>query len=353
MIYNKCPLCSNDRAKLQQDNFTGYQVDMKFQIFLCDNCTTSYPLPRVNADKLYDIIYKNQENVPGYSRYWYYFKEIKKQKNPLAFLANSGEAYWGIKEALSKTTKSKDNLKILEVGCGLGYLTYALRLENYDVNGIDISEEAINKAKQNFGNYFICQDLFKYVENNNEIFDVIILTEVIEHLEKPIEFLEITLKLLKNDGKIILTTPNRSISSLDIVWDTESPPIHHWWFSENSMKWIADKFKLNLDFISFEKYYNNKPKEYNTKKIIKKVFRPPIINEKWEIYSNRIPRKKGKLEMKLKPVFYKFSFLIRAYLKLKTYIYPSTIICGERGKFMCAVFQKDQINTNTGKTVSS
>ena len=66
---------------------------MKFQIYLCDNCLTSFSLPRLNANKIYDIIYDNGENVPGYSRYWKYFKEIKKQENPLTYLANSEEAY--------------------------------------------------------------------------------------------------------------------------------------------------------------------------------------------------------------------------------------------------------------------
>ena len=222
-------------------------------------------------------------------------------------------------------------------------MTYALRSENYDVQGLDISEEAINNAKQKFGNYFICEDLFKYAEINNKTFDVVILTEVIEHLEHPIEFLETILKLLNTDGKIILTTPNRTLSPPEIVWDTESPPIHHWWFSENSMKWIANNFKLSLNFISFKNYYINKPEEYKTKKIRKKAFRDPIINENGKIYSHRIPRKKGKLEMRLKPVLYKFSFLIRLFLRFKTYIQPSTIICGKRGKILCAVFQK----TNT------
>ena len=48
--------------------------------------------------------------------------------------------------------------------------------------------------------------------------------------------------------------------------------------------------------------------------------------------------------MRLKPVLYKFSFLIRLFLKFKTYIKLSTtIICGKRGKILCTVFQK----TNT------
>src|SRR5688572_29547378 len=160
---NKCPLCSGV-AKLKQDNFIGYKEDMMFSIYLCEDCHTSFPLPSVNASKIYDFIYKNGENVPGYDRYWNYFKQIKKHERPLSFLASSEEAYWGIRTALERITGDKRDSKILEIGCGLGYLTYALRSENYDVLGLDISKEAIDNAKQNFGNYFICEDLFKYVE---------------------------------------------------------------------------------------------------------------------------------------------------------------------------------------------
>ena len=341
---NKCPLC-NGIAKLKEENFIGYKEDMIFKIYLCDDCLTSFALPRMNASRIYDFIYKNGENVLGYDRYWNYFKQIKKHKNPLSFLANSEEAYWGIRMALEGITGGKRGLKILEIGCGLGYLTYALRSENYDVLGLDISEDAIDNAKQNFGNYFICEDLFKYVETNSKSFDIIILTEVIEHIEQPIEFIETILKLLNTKGKVILTTPNRSLSPLDIVWDTEAPPVHHWWFGETSMKYIANKFKLNLNFISFEEFYDKKPQEYSAKNARKNLFRIPIIDKNWELYSHRVPQKKGKLELKFKSILSRFNFMKRIFkrmlFKLKVYIDPSTIICGERGNTLCAVFQKN------------
>lgn len=343
MANTKCPLCKSKNTFLQQDNFTGYKVDMKFQIHICDDCSTSFPLPKVNADKLYEFIYKNQHRIPGYSRYWYYFKEIKDQSNPLSFLADSGEAYFGIKEALLKIKKTKQNLKVLDVGCGLGYLTYALKRENYDVYGIDISKEAIVKAKEHFGDYFICQDIYQYAKENKKGFDAIILTELIEHLENPIEFLKTSLNLLNENGKIILTTPNRSIANSEIVWHTESPPIHHWWYSEQSISYIAKKLNLKLNFISFEKFYSKKPKFYNIKRYEKKRFRSPTIDENWELYKEKIPRKKGKLEMQLKYFSYNFSFIIRFFLKIMKLFNPSIIICDERGKFICATLEKSYI----------
>lgn len=340
MIKSNCPLCNSKNTFLQQNDFTGYKVDMKFQIHICENCETSYPFPMLNADKLYDFIYKNQHRIPGYSRYWYYFKEIKKQRNPLSFLADSGEAYFGIREALLKIKKTKENLKVLDVGCGLGYLTYALKSEQYDVYGIDISKEAINNAKKHFGNYFISQDIFEYAKNNKNSFDVIILTELIEHLENPIDFLKTSLNLLNKNGKIIITTPNRSIANSDIVWLTESPPIHHWWYSEKSIAYMAKKLNLKLEFVSFKKFYARKPKIYNIRRYKKRRFRSPTINENWELYKEKIPRKKGNLEMQLKKISYNFSFIVKFIFKVMKFFNPSIIICKERGKFICAILVK-------------
>jgi SAM-dependent methyltransferase len=341
---NKCPLC-NGMTKLKEENFIGYKEDMIFKIYLCNDCLTSFALPRTNASRIYDFIYRNGENVPGYNRYWNYFKQIKKHENPLSFLANSEEAYWGIRKALERITGGKRDLKILEIGCGLGYLTYALRSENYDVRGLDISQDAVDNANQNFGNYFICEDLFKYVETNSNSFDIIILTEVIEHVEQPIEFIETTLRLLNTNGKVILTTPNRSLSPLDIVWDSEAPPVHYWWFGEPSMKYIANKLKLNLDFISFKEFYDKKPQAYSATRARNNSFRIPIINKNWELHSHRVPQKNGTLKSKFKSALSRFNFMKQIFkrmsLKLKVYNDPSTIICGERGNTLCVVFQKN------------
>jgi len=334
-----CTLCKS-KAQIQHSNFTGYQVDMKFKIYLCDNCNTSFPLPRIDSSKIYDFIYKNGANVPGYNRYWEYFKNIKNKYNPLSFLANSEEAYWGIRESLNEIVLDKKSSKILEIGCGLGYLTYALRSEKYNVQGLDISKEAIENARNIFGDYFICMDLFEFVETKIETFDLVILTEVIEHVERPIEFISAILKILKNKGKIIMTTPNRSLAPYDIIWDTEAPPVHHWWFSEDSMKYIANKLSLDFGFINFERYYKKHPLEYKVNKLRKNVLRTPIINENWHLYSYNIPKKKGRIKLFFKNILSRFKFLKGFYLKFKAFIFPSLVLCGESGQILCVIFEK-------------
>jgi len=153
-----CLLCGND-AKLQNNECPGYQKPDTFKIYHCSNCNTSFSLPRINDSKVYDYIYKNGPLVPGYDRYWKYAKKVKTESNPLNFLAKSEETYWGVNEALKQIVSNKEDKSILEIGSGLGYLTYSLKQANYNVVGLDISQTAIDQANATFGNYYVCADL--------------------------------------------------------------------------------------------------------------------------------------------------------------------------------------------------
>lgn len=332
---SKCKLCGNS-SNLKHEGFQGYQLGLKFNIYACDNCSTSFSMPRVNTDKIYDAIYNNGENVPGYNRYWHYKKQVKLVDNPLHFLANSEEAFWGIQQSLNRLVPNKENSEILELGSGLGYLTYALKHEGYNIHGLDISSTAVEQAKKSFGDFYVCRDLHDFAIEKPGSYDIVILTEVIEHIEKPIDFIKSILKLLKKGGHIIITTPNKSLIPSDIIWDSEAPPIHHWWFSEESMNYIAATLNLEIDFINFSEYYFNHPEEYKTAKRKKRIERIPILNDQGELIRNSeyIPDHISQ-DAQLKKANTK-----RKLLKLKATFNPNIIVFDKRGKTMCAILSK-------------
>ena len=205
---------------------------------------------------------------------------------------------------------------------------------------MDISKEAIANAKEKFGDYYVCADLFEFVKEAKNSYDIIILTEVIEHLEDPIKFIETVKEMLADNGKAIVTTPNRSIAPFDIVWDSEAPPVHHWWFGEKSMRFIARTLDLNISFVSFSNYYRKKPKTYNAEKARRKKFRQPILNADWELINPKLPKKNGPVKLFFKNLYGNLYFLKSTYLQIKKSLKPSTIICNERGPILCAVFEK-------------
>lgn len=331
-----CLICEK-QTKLIHENFPGYQDGMLFNIHYCDSCITSFPMPRIETDKIYEAIYKNGEKVPGYNRYWEYFKTIKNQSNPLQYLANSEEAYWGIKTALEQLKEDKSKLKVLELGSGLGYLTYALRKENYNAVGIEISQEAVNQANNHFGKYYLCEDLFEYSKTNKETFDIVILTEVIEHIESPISFIEAIKELITPEGKIILTTPNRTLIPSNIIWATDLPPVHYWWFSEKSMNIIAKKLNLDISFIDFSKYYNHHPRVFRVKRKSKNRLPTPILSKDLTL----LRQTKNHKKMSFRAFIKSFPIIKKTFLKLNKAFGSKNIVYSKKGECLCAIFYKN------------
>src|SRR3989344_7196768 len=73
---------------------------------------------------------------------------------------------------------------ILDVGCGEGNLLIELKKKRLNVQGIDISEEALEKAKQRKLNVKKA-DLDKGLPLNANSFDAVITVSVLQHLFEP------------------------------------------------------------------------------------------------------------------------------------------------------------------------
>lgn len=201
MKQTKCLLCAAT-AKLHKQNYPGYQELETFDIYHCYSCNTSFSLPRVDASAIYDQIYRNGAKVPLYDRYWRYKDTVKTHPNPLQYLYEAEEAYWAPVTALRDKIKDKKNARILEVGCGMGYLTYSLIKDGYNATGLDISQNAVDEAIRNFGEHYICADIFKFAEEHKDYYDIVIMTEVIEHVDSPVEFLLAGLQIVSGGGAI-------------------------------------------------------------------------------------------------------------------------------------------------------
>ena len=109
-----------------------------------------------------------------------------------------------------KWLPSDKNSKILDLGCGSGHLLIFLKSKNYlDIVGVDTSIEQVNLIKDKSLNIHK-EDIFKFLEKNDDLFDIIFLVDVIEHLNKEevLSILEKCFNALNLNGRIIIRTPN-------------------------------------------------------------------------------------------------------------------------------------------------
>jgi|JFJP01.1.fsa_nt_gi 2-polyprenyl-3-methyl-5-hydroxy-6-metoxy-1,4-benzoquinol methylase len=100
--------------------------------------------------------------------------------------------------------------KILEIGCGIGNISRQLGHYGYNVTGIDsdplsIVYATLKNTKSNV--QFINKSAEDYAGNENS-FDAIICSEVLEHLVSPDSIIKHANKILKGDGIFLVTVPN-------------------------------------------------------------------------------------------------------------------------------------------------
>jgi SAM-dependent methyltransferase len=96
--------------------------------------------------------------------------------------------------------------RLLDVGCGEGQLVCTASEAGWDALGIDLAKGAITIA-QSFGVRCLEEDFFA-PSLDGERFDVITMTELIEHVPSPGRFLRRAGDLLNPGGLLYITTPN-------------------------------------------------------------------------------------------------------------------------------------------------
>lgn len=250
-----CPLCGADAA-LAYAGLAGYQAPDRFDIYDCATCGAEFSWPMPAVASIYEGIYRNIRKIPGYSRYLSYAENITKQASPLDYLANKEESYWATAVTLRALRElSGKQLKVLDVGSGMGYLTYALHRDGFNVKGVDVSRKAVEMAESRFGRLFVCSALEDLLDQSKE-FDVVILNQIVEHIADARKLLENAAKIVSPSGRILATTPNRSFSRRGAIWETDLPPVHCWWFSEKSFEYISGRLKCRLEFFDFSDYYS-------------------------------------------------------------------------------------------------
>lgn len=127
----------------------------------------------------------------------------------------SKETYDFVSKISSKRFKNvlpaDKNIKILDVACGNGYFIYFLQKQGY-VNsaGIDLGHEQLESASKAGVKNLLKADLFEYLPQHLQSFDLIVANDIIEHLKKDevLKFLDCIYASLKPNGQAIIATAN-------------------------------------------------------------------------------------------------------------------------------------------------
>ncbi len=119
-------------------------------------------------------------------------------------------------EKIINLIPKKEEYKILDAGCGEGHLLKKIH-DHFPKNyyyGVDITDIALVSARKRcpFAN-FQKMDLGN-LAYDNEFFDIIICTEVLEHIYEYETVIAELVRILKKDGMLIISFPNETLWTL-------------------------------------------------------------------------------------------------------------------------------------------
>lgn len=110
-------------------------------------------------------------------------------------------------------TSRYPNASVLDMACGVGYGSFMISNSGAkEVLGIDISDEAILFAKNNYQNTNLDFQLLDLsdVPKLGRRFDLVISFETIEHLPNPERLVEVANVVLNPGGRFVCSTPNKA-----------------------------------------------------------------------------------------------------------------------------------------------
>lgn len=230
---DECKACMAD---LSQDNAIGVKDGY---IFLkCPACRTVTVSPFPTEDELI-AFYQHYRGTPGYS-------------------AKSEKKIRRAKKRIRKILKYSNGDKFLDVGCNVGFTVAAARELGLDAGGIDVDCDAIDVAKQQFGEgLFDCGKVQDFAYSGKQ-FDIIYTSEVIEHVPDPDSFVNALSQLLIPGGVLYLTTPDGNHFSLPknfSEWIAAVPPEHIIYFSVQGIRETLSRHGFKIEKI----FFNLKP----------------------------------------------------------------------------------------------
>jgi 2-polyprenyl-3-methyl-5-hydroxy-6-metoxy-1,4-benzoquinol methylase len=153
-------------------------------------------------------------NPPNFDKYQksgaYHWRQLNPNWSNTQFNAPLSARYQAI---LKRLPPSIDT--VLDAGCGDGYLLFQIHRRNpmTILHGLDSDQTAIRLATQQLTEHSVnailkAEDIYQ-LSYPDAMFDAVIFTDVIEHLEKPHRALSEISRVLKVGGILLLSTPQR------------------------------------------------------------------------------------------------------------------------------------------------
>jgi SAM-dependent methyltransferase len=204
-----------------------------------------------------DLVFVNRQFTDDEMKQWYaegyytgqwervYKDYLGEQEHRIAYLR------FRVRELRQFVTSGR----LLEIGCAAGFLLEAAR-PHFDVEGVELSEFSSRYARDVL-HHKVHTGTLASANFPSSTFDVVVMSDVVEHLTDPRATLCEVSRVLKPDGVIIISTGNinsvlawRDLSS----WKLMGPPWHLYYYSLKTLRRLLTAVGLD----AFHVYTNSR-----------------------------------------------------------------------------------------------
>ena len=252
-----CPLCQNLAMHEMSSNDLMFKKNKIYDYYFCRLCDLTFinPLPNlVEIKNFYPDSYMVFE--PARLKKINIIEKVRLQaKHGYMNLINKDNYLFNLLGFF--LLKSREHIdyvesgKFLDIGCGNGSRLLKMRNLGWQVTGVELNKKAFNECVNHNLNVF--NSTLENTKFEDNSFDVVYMSHLVEHLANPCEIFEIVNKILKPNGLLYIKTPNRNSLGRKIFgkyWYANDIPRHLFLFSKKSLVNVFKKLNMNLVYYS-------------------------------------------------------------------------------------------------------
>ncbi len=225
---SKCIACGARIAIELQDVFdTRFGIKGKYEIGRCMICGTEQilPLPSINDLKdLYETYYNfGSEKGTIYTSFrGYFFSSVLYR-------------FWQIVDGDISFHNQKGSGRLLDVGCNEGRGLFIYQRNGFEAEGLELNEPAAAEARKRGFN--VDTDPIEKLQPKDP-YDIVVLSNVLEHSLDPKDMLTHVARVLKPGGQVWISCPNVDSWQCSVFgryWINWHVPFHIVHFSQKTL----------------------------------------------------------------------------------------------------------------------
>ncbi len=228
-----CNLCGQDSARFL------FELGAR-RVVKCQNCRLVYVNPQptgAELKKVYAAYFGTVKDPDGKTRNWVEEKDKKVREH---------------KKEIEKLERYKKSGAILDVGSAAGFFLASLG-KGWEKYGLEFDASIANYSRKTFGLDVATGEL-KNAKYRKEFFDIINMSHVIEHMPDPAASLKKAYYFLKQDGLLVVATPNINSLCYRIFgkdFRLLNDPGHLFFFSDKTLRNLLEKTGFEIIKIDY------------------------------------------------------------------------------------------------------